>query len=105
MKACSINTDADFQRRYRKYWAMRFPSKEFVADYFAFFEKHKTDQGLSPESVCQALREHPSVEFSFATKMAHMVNTDLPLYDEMVRQFFSSRGLRAGAMTRGWPCT
>lgn len=87
--------NAEFQGRYRRFWVMRFPAKRYFPAYFSLLEQDKDSRCLDPIAICQQLRavsRNPAgddiIQFSFATKMAHMANPDLPIYDQMVRRFY-----------------
>ncbi len=90
-----VSRDAEFQRRYRRFWVMRFPANEYFPAYFRLLEQNKSGTKADPASICRELRAvsgtlsgKDAIQFSFATKLAHMADPDLPIYDQMVRQFY-----------------
>jgi hypothetical protein len=96
------NVDASqdmlFQRTYRRYWALNAArlGPEFLRAYFAVLERSKqSPERVTAELVARELLEIPvnskgtkSLQFSFASKLVHMVNPRLPVYDSMVETFF-----------------
>jgi hypothetical protein len=94
----NVAVDAEYQRRYKAFWAMNVArlSREFIAAYFAFLEAHKRDN--PPPSVNDTaayLHGFPTgangrqtLQFSFASKLVHMITPTLPVYDRRVEHFY-----------------
>jgi hypothetical protein len=99
-----VSADKDYQKEYRSYWALNGAGlgKEWINAYFSKLEelKRNSESGAKPgsETVKEVVSElwkvptnnkgYRSLQFSFASKLVHMVNTDLPLYDRMVGDFY-----------------
>jgi hypothetical protein len=95
-----------YQRIYRNFWAMNaaFPTPAFCDKYFSLLDKAlKSPQNpptltdvvktLYPFTVRTTDRgkTEPFPPFSFATKLLHMTNTTLPVYDKWVVGFYFLR--------------
>lgn len=92
-----VSKDGDFQRTYRTYWQLNAArlGSEFCSAYFSYFEKLKEADDIVLDRVVQDLYKVPthgdgrqSLQFSFASKMVHMLKPQLPVYDSMVEAFF-----------------
>ena len=94
-----VSADEEYQKKYSWYWALNGAGlgKEFRAAYFCELERLKCSQTdvETVEAVARRLWEAPvnrsgrrSLQFSFASKLVHMVNPDLPLYDSKVEDFY-----------------
>lgn len=96
LKQTNVSLDPEFQKRYKSYWAMDFArlSPGFCEFYFRVLEKGKSED-IEIRSLCKNLYEVPThkneqktIQFSFATKLAHMINPALPIYDNLVCSFY-----------------
>ncbi len=84
-----------FKQIYRKYWAMNAArlGEPFDDGYFARLDKCRKGpridvHGAAMELISlSATNLRPSVQFSFATKLVHMVHSDRPIYDRNIRSF------------------
>ena len=94
-----VSTDEEYQKKYSYYWVLNGAGlgKEFRAAYFCELERLKCSQTYveTVEAIARRLWEAPvnrsgrrSLQFSFASKLVHMVNPDLPLYDSRVEDFY-----------------
>lgn len=96
----------EYQRKYRNFWAMNaaFPTEAFCNTYFSMLDnalknpKHQTTlthvvKTLYPLTgrTTQRGSVEPFPPFSFATKLLHMTNTALPVYDKWVVGFYFLR--------------
>lgn len=88
--------EPSYQKAYRSFWAMG-PAQLSPAFYTAYFRALKSSIGQPPElrDVIQLLYESSarrngdqSIQFSFATKLVHMTNRRLPIYDSRIAQFY-----------------
>ena len=89
--------DREFQRVYRRYWQLN-PARlsdQFYAAYFGHLQQLKGQTNASVEAVARYLLAIPthgdgrqSLQFSFSTKLVHMLRPDQPVYDNMVASFF-----------------
>jgi hypothetical protein len=86
-----------FQSRYRSYWQMGAArlAPDFCKAYFECLEELKTAGAADIERIARRLYDVPAnskgehkLHFSFSTKMAHMLQPALPVYDRFVAQFF-----------------
>ncbi len=81
-------TDAGFQRDFCRYWRLNAArlSPEFIRAYFAHLQELKDQQNISVEAVARHLLKVPtnanghSLQFSFATKLVHMLRLDQPIF-------------------------
>jgi hypothetical protein len=87
----------EFQRVYRRYWQMNMArlSPEFHSAYFSHLEHLKGQTEIHLESVARYLFTIPTkcngdqtLQFSFATKLVHMLRPQQPVYDSMIASFF-----------------
>ena len=83
----------DYQRRFRAFWRMRCGDPYGTA-FFDRLEHCKNGSGVDPVAIARELYAYPTrggrqtLEFSFATKLAHMVDPHLPIYDAMISSFY-----------------
>ena len=86
----------DYQRRYRRFWAMNAAQLSPVF-YVAYFGALNAAINHPPtlSSVAQTLHAasarqngQKSLQFSFATKLLHMTNQHSPIYDSQVAAFY-----------------
>jgi hypothetical protein len=94
------NTDAldtpRYQTRYRAYWQMTAArlSPDFCAAYFAALRTGlKSAPELGPLThalydTATHLNGRRSLQFSFASKLLHMANPRIPIYDSQVARFY-----------------
>ena len=93
-----VTTDTDFQRRYKAFWSMNVArlDKSYLAEHFRFLEQHKLERPApSVEAVARHLYAFPTgtdgrktLQFSFASKLVHMISPAMPVYDRMVEHFY-----------------
>lgn len=85
-----------YQSRYRRFWAMNAAqlSPAFYAAYFGTLAA-AVSQPPTLSSVAQTLHAastrqngQKSLQFSFATKLLHITNPHLPIYDSQVASFY-----------------
>ena len=93
-----VSKDAEYRKKYHGFWKMRFPSHRYREAYFDYLQKHKKRNDVTPKAVCQALKntsvdekDKHIIQFSFATKLAHMLDQKVPIYDDRVSAFFFIR--------------
>ncbi|MCX5885403.1 MAG: hypothetical protein NT096_05795 [Proteobacteria bacterium] len=93
----NVATSAEYQRVYRRYWQLNSArlSEDFCQSYFALLEELKQASNANVETVARRLLEVPthgngrvSLQFSFGSKLVHMLNQHLPVYDSMVKDFY-----------------
>jgi hypothetical protein len=82
----------EFMKKYRKFWTMG-PArlhKDYYDKYFETLlklkEKSEFDEIDELKNVLSLDKER--YQFSFATKLLHTVNKDLPIYDKYIGKFY-----------------
>jgi hypothetical protein len=93
-----VSRDQEFQRKYCSYWALNGAGlgQAFRSSYFSLLERSKhSPASAAVETIARELHKIPvnttgrtSLQFSFASKLAHMLNPRLPVYDRMVETFY-----------------
>jgi len=94
-----VSMDVDYQSRYRKFWAMNQArlGDDFYRLYFHILQDNKGNTNIRNEisNILKRLYEIPSrnkgtkkYQFSFVSKLCHMINPNLPVYDKMVKAFY-----------------
>jgi len=88
--------NVEFQKKYRTFWRMNAArlSQGFCDRYFEILQEKQQNQ-LNLKEIVYSLYDVPSnskgknsLQFSFSTKMAHMVNQNLPIYDSLISEFY-----------------
>jgi hypothetical protein len=101
MDAAECPLNKDFRSRYRQYWKMTNVqvTPRFADQYFLKLESLRFTRKPEIEVVARQLYKftnedkRPSLQFSFATKLVHMLDRDAPIYDSSVRSFFLLRDI------------
>ncbi len=80
----------EYRKKYKRYWAMdvaRLP-EEFINEYFKILSE-SYNKNSQPSDIAEQLSKlSNNYQFSFATKLVHMSNTSLPIYDSRISAFF-----------------
>lgn len=79
-----------YRDKYRKYWAMG-PARlggEFDESYFTLLSSADARTRPLSNILAELNKSAGSLQFSFATKLRHMGNPSLPIYDSRVAQFY-----------------
>ena len=92
----NVEANNDFQRRYRAYWVMNQSrlAQHFYQTYFHLLEQNRNNPEVSIQDICRILYNvavrgnRRTIQFSFATKLVHMINRSKPIYDSRVRDFY-----------------
>lgn len=87
-----IENHLQFQKKYKKFYAMYSAglTEEFFKIYFSILDKKEK----SLKKILLELYDIPrrngskAIQFSFATKLLHTINNNLPIYDKFVGKFF-----------------
>jgi hypothetical protein len=98
LPSVDISTDAQFQQEYRRYWQLN-PAqlgKEYLTAHFSHLEQLKSQpEPATVKEIARLLLLMPthsngrrSLQFSFASKLAHMQFPDRPGYASMAQHFF-----------------
>jgi hypothetical protein len=98
LHSCDVSQDREFQQEYCSYWALNGAGlgQPFRRAYFSLLEQAKcAPEQASVEGITRTLYEIPinakvekALQFSFASKLVHMINPGLPVYDRMVESFY-----------------
>lgn len=81
----NVNADKAFQKKFNGFYRVR-RNTDWQSAYYDIMERGKTAK-LSFESVLKELYEKTGrVEASFASKLLHTLNNDLPIWDKFVLQ-------------------
>jgi len=90
----AATSNAAFQKSYRRYWRMnaaRLP-ESFYARYFKVLAQCQgrghADVATVARTISDAEGENHGLQFSFATKLAHMVDPHVPVFDSFVANFY-----------------
>jgi hypothetical protein len=94
-----VAKNEEYQREYKAFWTMRGIGKRYCAAYFQYLQQHKKGGPIDPVEVYRYLLDFPTrqaesgaegqtIQFSSATKLAHMATPSLPLYDKQVRALY-----------------
>jgi hypothetical protein len=105
LKKTNVAADNGFQSAYRRHWQLNAArlSTSFLVAYFGLLEATKQENAATVESVARRLLETPThgasrmtLQFSFASKLVHMVQPNQPIYDSMVERFFFFASAKEG---------
>lgn len=86
--------DAEFQRGYRRYWRMNAArlGSSFYDQYFTQLAECRRSNAVDLPTVARCISTVNGVtvglQFSFATKLAHMIEPRIPVYDSFVASFY-----------------
>jgi hypothetical protein len=89
-------TQPNYQKKYREYWGMDAAqlSPAFYTAYFGALNSARTNMPTL-SSLVQALyaasarkKGQKSLQFSFSTKLLHMTNQRIPIYDSRIAAFY-----------------
>ena len=86
--------DPQYQDKYKDFWMMKRAhlGSSFDRAYFSALNPNQPMPSL--RNLCQVLYQFPrlrgdqALQFSFATKLRHMLNRQLPIYDDRVASFY-----------------
>jgi len=94
LRSADVATDFEFQRTYRNYWRMnvgRF-KPAFYARYFELMSDCQRSGSADLKEVLRSFSElgaeSRGLQFSFATKLVHMVDPRVPVYDNFIAAFY-----------------
>jgi hypothetical protein len=84
-----VRTNAGFQKEYRNYWGMNRRGEAFCSRYFDLLAASRESGETDITAVIRDLsKDNNALEFSFATKLTHMVDPRIPVYDSLVAAFY-----------------
>jgi len=92
-RGADATTSPHFQAAYRRYWRMNVArlGDLYYRRYFELLADCWVSQSTDIEAIVRDLAETleaRTLQFSFATKLAHMVNPRLPVFDSFVAAFY-----------------
>jgi hypothetical protein len=94
LSGSDVLSDAVFQSAYRKYWRMNAArlGDDFYSKYFTVLDQCRQTRRVDVAGIARVISDPAGLDhglqFSFATKLAHMINPRLPVYDSFVASFF-----------------
>ena len=87
-KKVDVSSDAEFQGLYKVFYVTHFGQsrcKTFEDEYFQIFQDVKDDKDVTPREIYNRVCDiTKSCEMSYASKMLHNLDTDVPIYDTVV---------------------
>jgi hypothetical protein len=100
-KGCNTENNSEFQNLYKNFYVMRIAglTEEYFDKYFQILNKRTFNKRedlfdlLIEMDGIKTRRGHNSLQFSFATKLLHTANNDLPIYDKHVQNFFEIKNI------------
>lgn len=88
---------ADYQRRYKNFWRLNGAglSQNYCLVYFQHLQAGLNNNIPQLNTLVNQLYQIPirqnrqALQFSFCTKLCHMLNRQLPIYDSNIRDFYN----------------
>jgi hypothetical protein len=88
---------ADYQKRYKDYWGLDGAglSQNYCQAYFEYLKAGLNNGAPQLDIIVNRLYQIPvrpdkcAVQFSFCTKLCHMINRHSPIYDRYFRDFYN----------------
>ena len=88
--------DSDYQERYKKYWRLYGAglSQSFFQSYFQHLQAGLNGNPPQLGTLANQLYQIPTrpnkqtLQFSFCSKLCHMLDRQIPIYDAMIRGFY-----------------
>lgn len=89
--------EPEYQRRYKNYWRLNGAglSQDFCQAYFQHLQAGLNNNIPQLNTLVNQLYQIPirpnrhALQFSFCTKLCHMLNRNLPIYDSKIRKFYN----------------
>lgn len=97
LRESDVTANEEFQRIYRNYWRLGAArlGADFCRAYFLLLERLKQTSDFTVEKVAHKLLMTPThgdgrktLQFSFASKLVHMLCPERPVFDSMVAAFY-----------------
>lgn len=95
LKKVNVAENMEYQKRYKSFWGMGRRSEKYYKCYFDILENNKYNKDITLESVIKGLYktelykcETVNFEFSFSSKLIHMINNEKPIYDSKIASFY-----------------
>jgi len=95
-----VRNDSEYQRTYKNFWTMNpWLNKKFCVSYFTKLEQYKNNKkDINLESLLRDLYKIPvnnkgtrALQFSFVTKLIHVIDNNKPIYDNKIGDFYFIR--------------
>lgn len=95
-----VSDNSNYQKAYRKFWSMNQArlNDGFYVKYFEILQENKNNrEGILQRlpiiledlyNIPQGKKMTNKYHFSFVSKLCHMVNNDLPIYDKYIKSFY-----------------
>lgn len=88
---------SEYQRRYKAFWRLSGAglSQTYCRAYFQFLQAGLNNNVLHLNNLAYELYQIPintnrqALQFSFCTKLCHMLNRVIPIYDSRIRTFYN----------------
>jgi hypothetical protein len=89
--------EAGYQRRYKSYWRLNGAglSQDYCQAYFQHLQAGLNNNAPQLNILVNQLYQIPvrpnrhALQFSFCTKLCHMINRHSPIYDSKIRDFYN----------------
>lgn len=89
--------EADYQKRYKNYWRLNGAglSQNYCHAYFQHLQTGIDNNAPHLNILAHELYQIPintnrkALQFAFCTKLCHMLNRELPIYDSRIRLFYN----------------
>lgn len=99
LRDVNVSENTEFQRRYKHFWAMNVARLDgaYLNEYFSYLEASKNAGRTTSGAVDVAKHLYgfqtgksgrQSLQFSFASKLVHMIDPTRPVYDRLVERFY-----------------
>jgi hypothetical protein len=92
-READVSVDESFHFAYRQYWKMNAARLDngFYSHYFSMMQRLRSNGTVSVDSVSEELYRHrpqKGIQFSFASKLVHMIDPHKPIFDSFVATFY-----------------
>ncbi len=81
----NVETDKTFQKRFNGFYRVR-RNSEWQGTFYKIMEEGKQKESSFDEILLEIYKNTGRVEASFASKLLHTLNTDMPIWDKFVLQ-------------------
>jgi len=89
LQKVNVAENMEYQRKYTGFWVMGRLSKKYYKKYFELLETNKKNKNISLDCVVKELNTiDGKIQFSFSSKLIHMINNDKPIYDSKISTFY-----------------
>jgi hypothetical protein len=87
----------EYQKRYKTFWRLNGAglSQNYCHAYFQYLQAGLDNNACHLDTLAYELYQIPintnrqALQFSFCTKLCHMLNRDLPIYDSQISKFYN----------------